>query len=519
MKIFLCQMNVVPGKPETNFETIKASVAEAVAKHAELVVFPSFCLSGAMAGDLFLQQSFREKCNKYGEKIIALSKNIDIIFGNIDRENRNKVIHASAGKLAEKPLTQCTIRIDCSPFAVGLSETRLSSLGSDAKRTAKPILFVNAVGTENTGKRIFAFDGCSAAINADGSIAYQFPAFEAFSALVDVQANKVTAETDFGIALGMPQQLSSIAKIRTALVYMIRENLKRMGIKRMVIGASGGIDSAVSAALYTEALGSENVFLVNMPTKFNSDTTKNAARDLAENLGTPYMVAPISDMLDSVRESLGKCSFVRNDTPMKVEGINYENLQARTRSSSVLSTVASVLGAGVTCNGNKSEAMVGYCTLYGDTCGVMCALGDLWKTQVYALAHEINKDKEIIPRASIEIPASAELSEAMNVDEGKGDPIIYPYHDRLFAYWVERNKSLEDSLELLGRGATQFCNELGIDEALFRKHFPTDGAASEDMTAWHRRYRGIALAKRLQFPPTLTISSHPFGGEYYEAQA
>lgn len=512
-------MNVVPGKPETNFETIKASVAEAVAKHAELVVFPSFCLSGAMAGDLFLQQSFREKCNKYGEKIIALSKNIDIIFGNIDRENRNKVIHASAGKLAEKPLTQCTIRIDCSPFAVGLSETRLSSLGSDAKRTAKPILFVNAVGTENTGKRIFAFDGCSAAINADGSIAYQFPAFEAFSALVDVQANKVTAETDFGIALGMPQQLSSIAKIRTALVYMIRENLKRMGIKRMVIGASGGIDSAVSAALYTEALGSENVFLVNMPTKFNSDTTKNAARDLAENLGTPYMVAPISDMLDSVRESLGKCSFVRNDTPMKVEGINYENLQARTRSSSVLSTVASVLGAGVTCNGNKSEAMVGYCTLYGDTCGVMCALGDLWKTQVYALAHEINKDKEIIPRASIEIPASAELSEAMNVDEGKGDPIIYPYHDRLFAYWVERNKSLEDSLELLGRGATQFCNELGIDEALFRKHFPTDGAASEDMTAWHRRYRGIALAKRLQFPPTLTISSHPFGGEYYEAQA
>lgn len=512
-------MNVIPGKPETNFETIKTSVAEAVAKHAELVVFPSFCLSGAMAGDLFLQQSFREKCNKFGEKIIALSKNIDIIFGNIDHENRNKVIHASAGKLAEKPLTQCSIRIDCSPFAVGLSETRLSSLGSDAKRTGKPILFVNAVGTENTGKRIFAFDGCSAAINADGSIAYQFPAFEAFSALVDVQANKVTAETDFGIALGMPQQLSSIAKIRTALVYMIRENLKRMGIKRMVIGASGGIDSAVSAALYTEALGSENVFLVNMPTKFNSDTTKNAARDLAENLGTPYMVAPISDMLDSVRESLGKCSFVRNDTPMKVEGINYENLQARTRSSSVLSTVASILGAGVTCNGNKSEAMVGYCTLYGDTCGVMCALGDLWKTQVYALAHEINKDKEIIPRASIEIPASAELSEAMNVDEGKGDPIIYPYHDRLFAYWVERNKSLEDSLELLGRGATQFCNELSVDETLFRKHFPTDGAASEDMAAWHRRYRGIALAKRLQFPPTLTISSHPFGGEYYEAQA
>jgi NAD+ synthase (glutamine-hydrolysing) len=287
-------------------------------------------------------------------------------------------------------------------------------------------------------------------------------------------------------------------------------------ISRMVIGASGGIDSAVSAALYAEAIGPENVFLVNMPTRFNSDTTKNAARDLAENLGTPYMVAPISDIIESICHTLERCSFVRNDTEMKVVGINHENLQARTRSASILSTVASIVGAGVTCNGNKSEAMVGYCTLYGDTCGVMCALGDLWKTQVYALARYINRDKEIIPKASIDIPASAELSEAMNVDEGKGDPILYPYHDKLFAMWVEKGVSLAYTEKLLMEGT--LCETLGVDEAYFKSKLPTTEAALEDMRHWYRRFKGLALAKRIQFPPILSLSGHAFGGEYHESQ-
>lgn len=519
MKIYLCQMNVVPGKPSTNFETIRKNVTEAIAAHAELVVFPALALTGSMAGDLFLQQDFREKCIAFGDKIVKLSKDIDILFGNIDAEGNNTSIFASKGKVAENSLKNVTIGTDCSPFLVGKSEARISALGNNARRTKKPLIFLNAVGTQNTGKRIFAFDGMSTVYNANGTTAYQFPAFESQSVLVNIQDGKATTVSGaFGIAESKNFQLSGISKIHAALVYMIRENLARMGIKRMIIGASGGIDSAVCAALYTEALGKENVFLINMPTRFNSDTTKNAARDLAENLGTPYMVAPISEILNAVCDSLGKCSFIRNDTAMKVEGINYENLQARTRSASVLATVASILGAGITCNGNKSEAMVGYCTLYGDTCGVMCALGDLWKTQVYALANDINKNGEIIPKASLEIPASAELSEAMNVDEGKGDPIIYPYHDKLFAYWVERNKSLDDSLKLLDKGATNFCKELGVNEEFFRKQFPTDKAAAEDMRAWYRRYRGIALAKRLQFPPILTVSSHPFGSESYEAQ-
>ena len=125
----------------------------------------------------------------------------------------------------------------------------------------------------------------------------------------------------------------------------------------------------------------------------------------------------------------------------------------------------------------------------GDTCGVMCALGDLWKTQVYALARYINRDKEIIPAASIEIPASAELSEAMNVDEGKGDPILYPYHDKLFAMWVEKCISLEFTEKLAMEGT--LCETLGVDAAYFKKHLPTTEAVLEDMRHWYRRFKGL----------------------------
>ena len=170
--------------------------------------------------------------------------------------------------------------------------------------------------------------------------------------------------------------------------------------------------------------------------------------------------------------------------------------------SSVLLSIASVLGAGITCNGNKSEATAGYCTLYGDSCGVMCALGDLWKTQVYELARYINRKKEIIPKASIDVPASAELSEAMNVDEGKGDPIKYPYHDK--------------TESLLEKGT--LCKEIGADPKYFKKLFKTKDEALEDMRAWHRRFRGLALAKRIQFPPILSVSGMAFGGEYRESQ-
>ena len=518
MKVYIAQMNVVPGKPEENFKTMKAAVARAKKAGAEMVVFPDCAVSGNYRGlgSRNTEWAFQKACRDAENALEKLSKGIEILMGCSEAFDVCMYNYYVNGEMngwehdfeVYSGLQQFTLDKDCEVDAV---------CGVFAKDNRKPVIYVNAVGTENSGKNIYALDGVSRVYDANGKVAFRMEQFKAGEALVEIKNGKVRALPLNGKPVPKSAKpAEKIAQIHDALVYMIRENLARFHIARMVIGASGGIDSAVSAVLYAEAIGPENVYLVNMPTRFNSDTTKNVARDLAKNLKSPYMVAPISDMLNAVCDSLGRCEFVRSDKKIKVEGLNYENLQARTRSASVLLTIASVLGAGVTCNGNKSEATAGYCTLYGDSCGVMCALGDLWKTQVYELARYINRKKEIIPKASIDIPASAELSEAMNVDEGKGDPIKYPYHDRLFAYWVDQNHGLEDTEELLEKG--KLCREIGADPKYFKKLFKTKADALEDMRAWHRRFRGIAVAKRIQFPPILSLSGMAFGGEYRESQ-
>ncbi len=406
------------------------------------------------------------------------------------------------------------INISCSPYTQGKDLARDRVFGAHASDAKIPLLYVNAVGSQNNGKNIYAFEGDSSVYDASGKSLFSLPIFEEHATLVSFESGKVSVDE-----IEAPRK-TGIAEVREALVYMIRKNLARFGIRKVVIGASGGIDSAVSAVLYAEALGSENVFLVNMPTRFNSRTTQNAAKDLAENLGCPYMVAPIEDVAKALCESLSKDSFEGNPVEMRVEGIHYENLQARLRSAAFLATIASVVGAGFTCNGNKSEITVGYCTLYGDTSGVLCALGDLWKTQVYELAREINAERTVIPQASIDIPASAELSDAQNVDEGKGDPIIYPYHDRLFAFWMERwqRNALADSEKLLSKGFSVYCETLGVDEVFLRGKFRTDAEILSDMERWWKRYRGIALAKRIQMPPILSVSRRAFGFDYRESQ-
>lgn len=518
MKVYIAQMNVLPGNPDENFKNMKAVVARAKKAKADMVVFPKDAISGDSykLGSKQNESEFQSKCMAAENGLEKLSKGIEILMGSSEAFDDCMYSHYVDGNMDgwEHDFEVYSGTQDFTTSKDAEVEEICKRFVSYEK---KPVLYVAGVGTENSGKNIYAMDGCSRVFDKAGKVAFRMPQFKACEAMVEIANGKVKALwCDYAKAPKSAKPDAPIAQIHDALVYMIRANLEKFHIGRMVIGASGGIDSAVSAVLYAEAIGAKNVYLINMPTRFNSDTTKNAARDLAKNLGCPYMVAPISEMLNAVCESLAKCDFVRSDKKIVVEGINYENLQARTRSASVLATIASVLGAGITCNGNKSEATTGYCTLYGDTCGVMCALGDLWKTQVYELARYINRKKVVIPKASIDIPASAELSDAMKVDEGKGDPIKYPYHDKLFAYWVDQNHGLADSEELLEKGT--LCETIGADSKYFKKLFKNKAEALDDMRLWHRRFRGIALAKRIQFPPILCVSGNAFGGEYSESQ-
>lgn len=235
------------------------------------------------------------------------------------------------------------------------------------------------------------------------------------------------------------------------------------------MAASGGIDSAVSAALYTKILGPENVLLVNMPSIYNSQTTKNLSARLAENLGCLYTIIPIQEAVDHTIQQLSQTPIINRSTKeelhLEVTPIVAENIQARDRSARILVGVAAAFGGGFTCNANKSEMTVGYSTLYGDQAGFLAALADLWKHQIYDLAYFMNTHiykRKVIPQETIDIIPSAELSFDQAVDEGKGDPIIYPYHDYLFKAFMEHwNRATpEDILSWYQRRSTRRKNWL-----------------------------------------------------------
>ena len=282
----------------------------------------------------------------------------------------------------------------------------------------------------------------------------------------------------------------------------------------MVIGVSGGIDSAVAAALYAHILKPANVLLVNMPSQYNSPTTISLAHQLAENLGCRYVEIPIGESVDlTVRQiaaaGLSLTAFMR------------ENVQARDRSSRILAAAAAAFGGAFTCNANKSEMTVGYCTLYGDESGCLAALADLWKHQVYALGRWLNEQvyaRPVIPAEVFSIVPSAELSPEQDVDAGKGDPLVYPYHDYLFRSFVERwqRATPEDLLSWYREGTVE--KNLGCEPGLVARVFPTAADFIADLERWWRLYTGMGVAKRIQAPPVLAVSRRAFGFDHREAQ-
>ena len=471
MKIAYAQMKISAGHPDTNTKKILRLIDRAQTQGADVIIFPEFSIGGKMSGDT---KSFRRDCESCVEEIFAAAKNLVVIFGE-------KIFSDDLG---------FDVKFSSEPFSL--------EKNSPAEKIFRPTIQIGGVGIQNTGKTIYVFDGGSAVFNSRGQIVQHAEPFAECLNFVELE------EIDKMPVLEVPA-VGETEKIYRAISYGVKNFLEQIGIKKVVIGVSGGIDSAVAAALYTKIIGTENVYLVNMPGKFNSDTTKNLSARLAKNLGCKYFIVPIQESVDRTVEQL-------EGVGLEVSSFVRENIQARDRSSRILAAIAACVGGVFTCNANKAESTVGYATLYGDEAGFLSALADLWKFQVYNLARYLNEKifgREVIPQGIIDIVPSAELSSAQNVDEGKGDPLKYPYHDFLFRAFAEKNLTPEEILTWYTQGVVE--KNIGCEIGLVEKFFPTAEDFIADLERWWKQFTGMGVAKRIQSPPILAVTAHPYG--------
>ncbi len=717
IRIAFGQIQVHPGEPATNFQSIMHAIDYAKAVSTDILIFPELCLSGYMIGDLWDQVPFVKDCLYYGEELVKATENtnLTIIFGNvgIDESLRNldgslrkynALYVASKGKLVSnpsqpypftiktllpcyryfnepryftsanvvakernlslsdinQPLTISTrqgdftiapvicedswdthypdcptslmlesakakgqhidLIVNCSssPYTIHKQEQRRALFRNQAKRYNTPIAYANHVGIQNNGKNICIYDGCSTLYDVNGSVVEEVPAFENTvrpTLLKDTlwqplsnsnSEQQDTSEDSTALQLSLEhnrcdkndtyhtQDLNHIQDttptyiptLFKSLQYGIRQFLAQTGIKKIVIGASGGIDSALNAALYSTVLPPENLYLVNMPSRYNSDITKDLAYQLAQNIGCHYGVFPIEEAVSDTIEQLENTSFtkynthvipelhhhgnVHTTTMLDVKGntvsseedmsqivlyssdqtpTNYdaqrpiendsnttsflqlstlakENIQARDRSSRILAGIASAVNGAFTCNGNKTEFTVGYATMYGDLAGFLAVTGDVWKTDVYALARYMNEtifQREVIPQGSIYVVPSAELSDAQDVTQGLGDPLQYEYHDLLFRTFVEgtphtlphQRLTPEDILYAYENETLEHL--LGLPNPMSH-YFTSTEQFIDDLERWWKSFNGLAVAKRIQSPPLFLISERAFGSDLSESQ-
>jgi NAD+ synthase (glutamine-hydrolysing) len=306
------------------------------------------------------------------------------------------------------------INISASPYTIDKRILRVNMLRALAKTYGRPLIYVNQFG----GNDSLVFDGGSLAILPDGRIAAQARVFEEDLVLFD---------TETGIGDVHPQPEIELEVALQALICGTRDYVCKSGFRKVVVGLSGGIDSAVVAAIAVAALGRENVLGVSMPSPYSSAGSRTDARLLAENLGIEFLTLPISEVFSAYRAVLSE--------PFKgvSENVAEENLQARIRGN-FLMALSNKFGSMVLSTGNKSELAVGYCTLYGDMAGGLALLSDVPKTMVYDLAALMNREREVIPLASIEKPPSAELR-----PNQKDQDSLPPYDvlDRILKAYIE----------------------------------------------------------------------------------
>jgi len=537
MKIALAQLNYHIGNFDSNTEKIISSIEKAKQENVDLVVFSELAICGYPPKDLLERKDFIERTQDALQKVAEACTDIAAVVGgpSINPNTKGKNLYNSAffisnGKVESihnktllpnydifdeyryfEPNTEFSlveykgkkiaitvcedlwekqptdnnfakselytispmeelnklnpdfvVNIAASPFSYNQQDLRTNILKSNIERYNLPVVYVNQIGAHTE----LIFDGDSMVLNSKGDVACRLKYFEEDYQVVDmneIEDNAIEiAEVDY------------IEKIHDALVLGLKDYFGKMGFKQATLGLSGGIDSAVTVVLAERALGKENVRVLLMPSEFSSDHSIKDAVDLAENLGIEYEIVNIQEIFSEFQKAL-KPSF--GDLPFYVAE---ENIQARIRGTLVMG-LSNKFGHILLNTSNKSEAAVGYGTLYGDMNGGLSVLGDVYKTDVFKMAWFMNKDKGIIPVNTIVKPPSAELRPDQKDSDSLPD---YDVLDGILYRYIEKNMS---SKEIIADG--------------FEKQIVEKAIRLVNMNEY----------KRFQTPPILRVSSKAFG--------
>ena len=368
------------------------------------------------------------------------------------------------------------LNISASPFWHGKLEVRQRMIGALAKRHHATVVMVNQVGANDS----LIFDGGSFAVRPDGEVFAQAQCFVEDLLMIETEDEVAVAgeAADVAETLGNEGDAGGedrVEKTWQALVLGTRDYLSKCGFRKAIVGLSGGIDSALVAAIAVEALGAENVQGIGMPSEFSSTGSVTDAEKLARNLGIAFSTVPIRGVYEEFSKSLEP--FFKGTS----FGLAEENLQPRIRGS-LLMALSNKTGALVLTTGNKSEMACGYCTLYGDMVGALAVIGDVYKTEVYELSRWVNREREVIPEDTLTKPPSAELRPGQ-----KDTDSLPPYDvlDPIVRAYIEDYSSAEE-----------IVRSQGVDLELVRKVI---------------RLVELSEYKRQQAAPVLKVSRKSFG--------
>src|SRR6185503_14849745 len=529
------QINTINGDFESNTASVIRAIEQAKRENSDLVVLPETCIQGYTSLDWFLDRDVQRCALDPLKKIVDATKGITAVVGTVRPSNlptgrrlfnsaaviRNQQLLGFSDKtllpeydvfddpryfqpsserhlfsLPEEKLgvavcedfwndktfwrerlysndpadelielgAEVLISINASPFNKGKMGQRCAMVSHRARSANLPIVFVNLVG----GNDGVIFDGASIVSDCQGKIILQAPPFEEFFGTVDL---------DCGVADQRCLPGDDIVTIRSALVLGIRDYARKNRFTKAVLGLSGGIDSTVVAVLACEALGAENVLSVMMPSPYSSRSSIDDSVELGRRIGMKVIERPITNAFELLLQQL--------DLPAAgATGSSHatENLQSRLRGN-ILMTISNAEGRLLLSTGNKSELALGYCTLYGDTNGGLAVIGDVLKTEVYALASHINLNREVIPKEIIDKRPSAELAPGQFDDQS-----LPPYDqlDKILRLYFEQKATPREIVET------------GFDEAFVYDILNRVESPANEF-------------KRRQLPPTLIISRNAIG--------